>query len=79
MTEDDLDTMLQKSAAPMTTPLAMPTSHISHISLPGESANSDTTPPLPHEDHGADLQSMAYGMTAFLDKVSSHTGVEFPW
>lgn len=26
-----------------------------------------------------ELQSAVYGMKSFVDKVSSHTGAEFPW
>ena len=26
-----------------------------------------------------DLEDMAFGMSSFVNKVSSHTGAEFPW
>ena len=26
-----------------------------------------------------DIQSMVFGMKTFVDKISSHEGVEFPW
>ena len=31
------------------------------------------------QDSEEDLQSMAFGMKSFVDKVSSHEGAEFPW
>ncbi len=33
----------------------------------------------PLVDTSADLQSMVFGVNSFIDKVSSHTGAEFPW
>ena len=79
VSEHDLDMMLQTSA----TPLATPPSHLPSKSLPEDalqSADSAAPPAPPTEgEPAADLQSIAYGMTAFLDKVSSHSGAEFPW
>jgi hypothetical protein len=71
MSEKDLDSMLQN----LTTPFSMPPS--SH--QPDEASQNTDSATAPPPEGVADLQSMAYGMTAFLEKVSSHTGAEFPW
>lgn len=78
MTEEDLESMLKNSATP---------SHPTKASQGADSADFDPGNRREEEEErveeaegdAADLQSMAYGMTAFVDKVSSHVGAEFPW
>lgn len=44
-------------------------------SKPHQPADSAENP----SSDSADLMSMAYGMKSFIDKVSAHSGAEFPW
>ncbi len=46
-----------------------------------ESYNEDHTErsKVTEESGELDLQSLVFGMRSFVDKVSSHTGAEFPW
>ncbi len=47
----------------------------------GQGADEDQTErsKVTEESGELDLQSLVFGMRSFVDKVSSHTGAEFPW
>lgn len=63
MSEGELDAMMHKRLAK---PKPSSSGHV-------------TTGSAPSEATSADLQSMVFGMKSFVEKVSSHSGAEFPW
>ena len=78
ISESDLETILQQAAPPTGT---RPQSNRQADSAnPASEADlQDRDKASKDGDSSADLQDVAYGMRSFIDKISSHSGVEFPW
>ena len=85
ISESDLETILQRAAPPTKTrPQSNRQADSANPAFGGDLQDRDKASKdgdLQDKDisGAADLQDVAYGMRSFIDKISSHSGVEFPW